>query len=89
MTLAKLVILNPSNPVILSPSHPVILSNAKDLGLLRVNSAKSLRTSSVKNLWQNDPPPDPWLPLALRDGAKGPRLLSANGISVGSSRDYS
>ena len=62
MTLATLVILNPSRCVILSTFAPLSVNSAKDLILLRVNSvknlragsAKSLRTSSVKDLWQND-----------------------------------
>jgi len=63
MTLARLVILNPStvtlspSHVILNPSDPVILSKAKDLILLRAGSANSLRTASLMDLWQNDPLP--------------------------------
>ena len=50
MTLARLVILNPST-VTLSPSY-VILNEVKNL---RAGTVKSLRTSSVKDLWQTDP----------------------------------
>ncbi len=44
MTLARLVILNPS-AVTLSPSYVIL------------NEVKNLRTSSVKDLWQADPLP--------------------------------
>ena len=58
MTLARLVILNPSI-VALSPSDAVILSKAKDLIRLRVDSVKDLRSS-------RDSSPDPALKQPLR-----------------------